>query len=262
MFNINYYLPMLGCVIICIISFILSFDIIDFSEHNYIKEEKSKNVKVKYNKILIIVIISYALFFSVVQAGQDEGKLFIQDNLSKYFSVEQLALILSGMICISRITRVLANISFDKIYSKFKDKTSLILSVLLSTSIILLIGGYCLNISIILKIIIMTVGYAIILFVRDPFKVYIQNVGLNNAKKQQQQTFLIIMEMSRKISRAITSLIFTIIILQRPMFYIIVIIAILSIIEIVISYILLTIINNKNTDKIKNIEKQEELLGI
>ena len=39
MFNLNNYLPMLGCITFCLICFILSFYIVDYSKYNKIKEE-------------------------------------------------------------------------------------------------------------------------------------------------------------------------------------------------------------------------------
>ena len=41
---------------------------------------------------------------------------------------------------------------------------------------------------IILKFVIMSFGYIIILFVRDPFKVYMQDLALRNVGKEGQQS--------------------------------------------------------------------------
>ena len=83
MFNLNNYLPMYGCITFCLICFILSFYIVDYSNYNKIKEEtkiKSKK-KINYNKLIIVLIISYGLFYPIVNSGQSNGKLFIQQEL-------------------------------------------------------------------------------------------------------------------------------------------------------------------------------------
>ena len=83
MFNFNNYLPMYGCITFCLICFILSFYIVDYSNYNKIKEEtkiKSKK-KINYNKLIIVLIISYGLFYPIVNSGQSNGKLFIQQEL-------------------------------------------------------------------------------------------------------------------------------------------------------------------------------------
>lgn len=237
MFNINNYLPMLGCISFCIICFILSFSIIDFSNYDKIKTEeiKNKKVKVKYSKLIIILIISYGLFYPIVNSGQSNGKLFIQQELLFDFDVETTALIIGGILCFSRVIRVISNIFFNKIHNKCKEKVGIILPVLLLVSITLIILGSFVARSIIIKFVIMSLGYVIILFVRDPFKVYMQNLALNNVKREEQQTLLTTMELSRKVVRAIMSLSFTIILVNNPMITVMIILFILSIIEIIIS---------------------------
>lgn len=144
MFNINNYLPMMFCILFCLISFILSFDIIDFSKYNKIKEVKvsKEKRKVKYCKVVVVLIVSYGLFFAIVNSGQENGKLLIQQELLKNFNVENTALILGAIICISRIVRVFGNVMFNKIYKKLKDKIGIILPVLLSISLLCMIAGY------------------------------------------------------------------------------------------------------------------------
>ena len=138
MFNLNNYLPMLGCITFCLICFILSFYIIDYSKYNKIEEEtiiKSKT-KINYNKLIIVLIISYGLFYPIVNSGQSNGKLFIQQELLLNFDVERTALIIGAILCISRIVRVVSNIGFNRIHSKYKEKVGVILSILFILSII------------------------------------------------------------------------------------------------------------------------------
>ena len=237
MFNLNNYLPMFGCITFCLICFILSFYIVDYSNYNKIKEEskiKSKT-KINYNKLIIILIISYGIFYPIVNSGQSNGKLFIQQELLLNFDVEKTALIIGVILCISRIVRVVSNIAFNKIHSKYKEKVGVILPILLSISIILMIMGSFIGNSVIIKFGIMSLGYIIILFIRDPFKVYMQDLALRKVGKEGQQSLLTTMELSRKIGRAIMSLSFTIILVNNPMITVIAILFILSIIEILIS---------------------------
>ncbi len=237
MFNLNNYLPMYGCITFCLICFILSFYIVDYSNYNKIKEEtkiKSKK-KINYSKLIIVLIISYGLFYPIVNSGQSNGKLFIQQELLLNFDVEKTALIIGAILCISRIVRVVSNIVFNKIHNKYKEKVGVILPILLSMSIILMILGSFIRMSVIIQFIIMSLGYIIILFIRDPFKVYMQDLALRKVVKEKQQSLLTTMELSRKIVRAIMSLSFTIILVNNPMITVIAILFILSIIEIIIS---------------------------
>ena len=236
-FNLNNYLPMLGCITFCLICFILSFYIVDYSKYNKIKEEnkiKSKT-KINYNRLIIVLIISYGLFYPIVNSGQSNGKLFIQQELLMKFNIEKTAIIISAILCISRIVRVLSNIAFNKIHSKYKEKVGVILPILLSISIILIILGSFIRNSVISQFSIMSLGYIIILFIRDPFKVYMQDLALRKVGKERQQSLLTTMELSRKIGRAIMSLSFTMILVNNPMIIVIAILFILSIIEILVS---------------------------
>ena len=237
MFNLNNYLPMFGCITFCFICFILSFYIVDFSNYNKIKEEikHKSSEKIKYNKLIIVLIISYGLFFPIVNSGQSNGKLFIQQELLLNFDIEKTAIIIGVILCMSRIVRVISNMAFNKIHNKYKEKVGVILPILLCISIILMILGSFVENSVILKFSIMSFGYIIILFIRDPFRVYMQDLALRNVGKEGQQSLLTIMELSRKVVRAIMSLSFTIILVNNPMITVITILLILSVIEIIIS---------------------------
>lgn len=96
----------------------------------------------------------------------------------------------------------------------------------------------------------MSFGYIIILFVRDPFKVYMQDLALRNVGKEGQQSLLTTMELSRKVVRAIMSFSFTTILLNNPMITVITILFILSIIEILVSIKLYKLIINGKEEKV------------
>lgn len=96
----------------------------------------------------------------------------------------------------------------------------------------------------------MSFGYIIILFVRDPFKVYMQDLALRNVEKEGQQSLLTTMELSRKVVRAIMSFSFTMILLNNPMITVITILFILSIIEILVSIKLYKLIINGKEEKV------------
>lgn len=246
MFNLNNYLPMFGCITFCLICFVLSFYIVDYSKYNKIKEEtkiKSKT-KINYTKLIIVLIVSYGLFYPIVNSGQSNGKLFIQQELLLKFDVEKTALIIGAILCVSRIVRVVSNIAFNRIHSKYKEKVGVILPILLSISIVLMIMGSFIRNSIMLKFGIMRLGYIIILFIRDPFKVYMQDLALRKVGKEGQQSLLTTMELSRKIGRAIMSLSFTMILVNNPMITVIAILFILSIIEILVSVKLYKLVIN------------------
>ena len=256
MFNINNYLPMIGCITFCVICFILSWNMIDYSKEEETKIKTENEEKIKYTKIIVFILISYGLFYPIVNSGQSNGQLFIQQELLKLYDVEKTALIIGAILCVSRIVRLLSNIKFEKIHRKYKDKVGIILSVSLSLSLVLMIIGYNISSIPVIKFGIMSLGYIIILFIRDPFKVYMQDLALKNTDKKSQQTLLTTMELSRKIVRTIISLSFTAILVNNPMVLVISILVVLSIVEVFVSLYLYKMIINKNQKK-ENVEDEK-----
>ena len=239
MFNLNHYLPMIGCITTCTVGFILSFFMKDYSDYNKIPRKSRSNVKVKitYSKIVVISICLYAVFYTIVNNGQTEGKLFIQQNLLLDFDVEKTALIIGAIVCASRIIRLFSNIIFARLYDRYQAKMGVVLPVMLGISMGCLLFGSFIP-EIVSKIIVMAVGYTIILFVRDPFNLYIQDVLFECTPKDQHQTLLTVLTLGVKIASAGIGLGFSTLLLTYPMVFIIAIMFAIAIAEIIVSMIL------------------------
>jgi hypothetical protein len=240
MFNLNYYLPMIGCITTCALGFVFSLFMKDCSDYNkisYKNNESNTNIKIRYNKIIIVAIVLYAFFYSLVASGQSEGKLFIQQNILLDFDVDQTSLIIGAIICVSRIIRVISNIIFEKLYKKYLDKMGIALPTLLSTSMGLILFGSFIP-QIIAKILVMAVGYTIVLFIRDPFKLYMQDVLFIHTPKEQHQTLLTMLEFGVKIATAGIGLSFSAILLSYEMRVIMAIMLAITVIEVILSVIL------------------------
>lgn len=234
LFNYNNYLPMYLSIIIYIIMFILSFlyyeNVGEFSNTN-----KRNSSKMKMNSIIFLVIISNALFYSIVKMGQNNSKLFMQYDFQKYLSIEAVTYYITTIVLISRVVRLIGNAIFGKIYLKIKDKMSIVLSVALSMAFFLLIVGHFVNIQFIYKVIIMASGFFLILGTRDSFQVYIEDIALQISNKEEQQKVMIDIEIYRKIGTLILSAIFTLLLMKYEMIVIEVILFTLAVIEILIN---------------------------
>ena len=141
-FNINPYLPMLLCILICIIATIIYLFMKDVSNNNITNCEAKKNEKIKFSKIIVIVLISYAIFYGVVTVGQQNSKLLIQYELSDLYNTTKVSLYIGVIVAFSRIARLLSTILFGKVYYKLKDKSLILLSTMLFTAFIFIILGY------------------------------------------------------------------------------------------------------------------------
>ena len=239
MFNLNHYLPMIGCITAAAIGFVLSLFVKDYSGYNKIvyKKKTGPKVKVRYNNIIIIAVILFAMYYSIVSNGQSDGKLFIQENILLDFDLDQTSLIIGAIICVSRIIRVISNIVFDKLYKRFRDKMGVVLPVLLGIALSLLLFGSFIP-QIIVKILVMATGYKVILFIRDPFRIYIQDVLFKSTPKEQHQVLLTVLDLGVKIATAVMGLVFSAILLSFSMAVIVAIMLVISLVEIVLCIVL------------------------
>ncbi len=234
MFNYNNYLPMFGCIITCVIGLILSFFMVDYSKYNKLSpKNKGAKIKFKYTKFIVLTIVVYGIYYSIVTTGQTDGKLFIQEQLLLDFNIKKTALIIGAVVCISRIIRVFSNVVFTHLYEKYKAKVGVILPLLLCSSIGLMLFGSFIH-NILIKIIVMSIGYIIILFIRDPFRLFIEDVVFDNTAKERHQTILTMLALAIQVITSGMTLGFTFVLLKYPLLIEIAIIFIITLMEIIL----------------------------
>ena len=239
MFNLNHYFPMICCIMTCFTGFVLSMIMKDNSDYNKIDRKKlnRSRAKIRLSKLIVLTIVSYAVYYSLVSSAQSEGKLFIQENLLLDFNEDNTALILGAIVCISRIIRVASNVVFAKLYEKYQAKTGIVLPVMLCMSTVFLFAGSFIPYTV-LKYVVMGLGYSIILFARDPFRLFIQDAVIQNTPKEQHQTLLTVLAFGVKIVTAGMGLSFSAILLSFPMSLVIGIMIAVAVVEIVLSVFL------------------------
>jgi len=234
-FAINHYLPMYFCIGVCVINILLSFCLYDIKEEKQEIKQKDTKENVKFSKIVIVAMLSFALLYPAINVGQANTTLFIQYNLQEYFEVGLTATYLSFIIVSSRIARVLGNLTFKKIYSKLKDKVSILFSILTILAFVSITLGSQIEASMILKFMIMTIGFDLILAIRDPLENYTNDLVLKNTIPEQQPKAISYLQLSRRIVATAISFIFSLLLLKIDLFYIIVCSALLATISLIIN---------------------------
>ncbi|MCI8344519.1 MAG: hypothetical protein HFJ42_00795 [Clostridia bacterium] len=245
LFNINQYLPMYLSIIVYILLLGIAFMYYEAKNEEQ-KEIKSDNKKMKITSTIFLVIISNAVFYSIIKMGQNNSKLFMQYDFQKCLSIEMVTYYITTIVFISRIARLIGNIIWGKIYLKIKDKMSIALTICLCLAFLLLIIGHYINVPFIYKVIVMSLGFFLILAIRDSFQIYIEDVALNITNKEEQQKIIINIEVYRRLGTLILSAVFTLILMKYELIVIEFILLGLSIIEI--------FINKKLCKKIKQSE--------
>ncbi len=230
LFNVNNYLPMYLSILVYVIMLGISFVFYEANLKNEKQEEKKKRRNI--TSTIFLIILSNAVFYSIIKMGQNNSKLFMQYDFQEFLSIEMVTYYITTIVFLSRLMRLGGNIIFGKIYLKIKDKLSIVLSILLSMAFLLLILGHFLNIGFVYKVIIMSLGFFLILAIRDSFQVYIEDIALSIADKDQQQKMMIDIEIYRKIGTLILSTVFTLILMKFELIVIECILCLLAVIEI------------------------------
>lgn len=261
LFNINPYLPMYLCITICSIAFIIYFHMKDVSNNNIIITEKKKKGKVKFSKIIWILLISYGVFFGSIVAGQQNGKLLIQYELLDLYATTKVSMYLGVIVAISRLSRLVGSVIFGKVYYKIKDKSLLILTTMLFSAFVFMTIGYFIQI-ILLRFILMTIGFCIILAIRDPFRLYTQDTILKFAKPEEKQEAISYVQFARKLGSTLCSLLASAILLKWELIYVIIVTGVVAFIEVFIAMRVYSMLNidykNYNSNTTKNVNEEEK----
>lgn len=221
-FAINHYLPMYLCIGTCIINVILSFCIYDLNENKETIPLITKIEKIKFSKLVQIIILSFGLCYATISIGQTNSKLFIQYNLQEYFEIGLTATYFGFIIVTSRISRIVGNLIFRKTYEKLKDKINLLLpSIGMLAFVCILVGSYFQS-AIIIKFLFMTIGFDLILAIRDPIEIYATDVLLKNTETHEQQKAISYLQLSKRIGETIISLLFSLLLLKLELIYVII----------------------------------------
>ena len=234
MFNVNHYLPMYLSIIIYVLVLGTAFLYYEAKVDDEL-ETKKGHKKLKITSIIFYVILSNAVFYSIIKMGQNNSKLFMQYDFQKFLSVEMVTYYITTIVFISRIARLVGNVIFGNVYSKIKDKMSIVLTICLTLAFLLLIIGHFIESAFICKVIIMSLGFFLILAIRDSFQTYIEDVALTISNKEEQQEIIIKIEVYRRFGTLILSAIFTLILMRYELIVIEFILLGLSIIEIFVN---------------------------
>ena len=209
LFNVNPYIPMLICILICTLNLILSFFVCDFDIEDK-KEPIKEKQNIKITAIIIFTILAYGILFGLIGVTQTNDKLFMMYELQKFLNAKTVSLTISVILFLSRVSRLLSNIIFPKIYRKLKNKMLYIVYLSLLISVLLFIIGKILFPPLIGSIL-MAIGFLLLLSLRDPAENILSTILLKNTKKKDKEQAMIYMQFTRKFTLFVLSLLATII---------------------------------------------------
>ena len=179
-------------------------------------------------------MFSYGIFYATISTGQTNVKLFIQYQLEDSYGAGLTATHLSYILVVSRVSRILSNIGFCKLYDKVKDKLGYYLPAICGGAFFLVITGSFFPQAAI-KAVLMSIGFCVILGIRDMFTTYIQDLLLKKVDVSEQQSGMYYLGLSGKIGKTSTGLLFSLMLLKVNLVYVITLLAILSILSFAIA---------------------------
>lgn len=234
LFNINYYIPMLCCILCCIVIIIMSLFIDDVKiKSKQIKKENVLNKTILKNKLILNIIIFFGLIRTCIALGFNNSELFIQQDLKVFFDITKTAYYFSIIIFISRIVRIISNIFLNRVYIKFKEKLLYILPISLIMSFVLLIFSHYFIGNLLAKFLFMGFAYSIIVALIDFFTNVVQDTILDKSSSEEQQVSLTYLSFSFKIFKVIFGFFISLILLKYSLVYVLIFLIVLVLIGIV-----------------------------
>ena len=250
LFNVNPYIPMAICMIICFINILLTFLFYEAPINDGIKKEEQKSQKHNLGKLIGLMVLLYGLFYAMIALGQKNSKLFIQQDLQEFLSLDKVAIYMSVIIFISRLSRLTSNLVFLKVYNKLKNKTLLLLEILLTTSFALLLIGNFVGRNMI-GIIIMAIGFFTFLLIRDPFDTYMRKTLFANSESKNHDKIINYITLSRKICSLIYGIIVSTMLLKLNYVYVMTLLLILSGLFIGLVAKIYSLLENRKIENVK-----------
>ena len=248
LFNVNPYIPMAICMIICFINILLTFLFYE-APIDYEKEE-TKNQKHNFSKLVLLMFALYGLFYAMIALGQKNSKLFIQQDLQEFLSLDKVAIYMSVIIFISRLSRLTSKLVFLKVYNKLKNKTLLLLEILLTTSFALLLIGNFVGRNMI-GIIIMAIGFFTFLLIRDPFDTYMRKTLFANSESKNHDKIVNYITLSRKVFSLIYGIIISTMLLKLNYVYVMTLLLVLSGLFIGLVVKIYSLLENRKIENVK-----------
>ncbi len=207
--------------------------------------QKTSNNKINFTKIVITIIIVYGLLYGTVAVCQTNDKLFMQYKLQEFMEVNNIALALSFILFLSRISRLFSNIFFIRIYDKLKNKIIYLINIALITSVLLFIIGHLLT-NPKFGIILMSIGFLLLLALRDPTENVLSNLLLQNTLKDDKEQIMLYFQFSRRLVVFILSSLATLILTKFELIHLYIIIFIFAFIYLLIVIKLIHLLKKSN----------------
>lgn len=204
LFNVYAYLPLILAFVGAVVGLIFAILYKDVSTEQTQTVENVKIIPVMLNKTMILIFLMNVITVGTFVFLQTRATLLIQYICQEAtIDLKNISLIVSAIVFGSRIIRVVSNAVFPKIYKKINSKPKIIIFIsicILLSNIFFAIGG---NISshYVIKLVFITIGFYIILAVRDCYSVSESKIIASNIDEDKQKQAFVLAGIYEKMGR-------------------------------------------------------------
>ncbi len=173
LFNLNAYIPMILCITLTLVAFVLSFFVCDETGGKYNATQVLARSKVKMSKDFFVFTILILVFMLIFKGGW-----YIANSYAK-ISLQEIGVIietLSIIIFVARGVRVIIDLCAEKIISKFKHHLSYLLPILLTIGLLLLAIPLFAIHNFVIQLVLVCLGILIIYSIYDIYKLYVYDL--------------------------------------------------------------------------------------
>jgi hypothetical protein len=229
------------CILVCVACVILGFKVFDVEDKIHTPNENKvvEKKRIVFPKPLVLAItllLLFGMFYGVLGISQVNGKLLIQSELGKEFTINLVAIYFGIIIFISRVARVVSNMVYPKLYKKLGNKMGVVISAVMMFSLILMLVGFFINAKLIIRMSLIAVGFSGLFAIHDAMKLFIEVVIVEKINKQYHQEMFSYISLFRKMGGFIFSTIVTLILTNHELYIAIIALSFMSLIVLLISF--------------------------
>ena len=265
LFNVSAYLPMYLSITFCVIGLAFSLLYTEPKQEKQIVQQSASKFKLKTlfkNKIFILILLMNILFVGVYVFMQVNASLLIQLVCQEAeIDLAKISLIVSGIVLGSRICRVVSNTLFTEIDRRVKNKQHILrtISICLVVSGIFFAVGANLFSNLIVKLVLISIGFFMILAIRDVYSVLENKIIATNLTDEEQKHALIFSNMCNHLGRLLSSVIALVVLKFTTLNIVYIGFAFVVIIQIFIAFPLSKYLKPQNEKQIENSNQNSDI---
>ena len=235
----NAFYPMAGCILLSFAGMIVSFQI-SRNEQSAGEIVPASDIKrysadrrQKRTSGSLLIFISFAIFTGLSGTGLSYARMNIQELMTVQGDGYAITL-LSIASTLVFMFRFLSNVILRTTYNRVRERAIVIVSVMMLMGLLLQLLPW--TISGVSIAAVLTVGYLMQAFVRDPFTTLVQNMTLSGDDKCRQQSLLVALNGAKKAGSLLLAAFCTLILKSRSVPYAMAFMAALALLNIFLCF--------------------------